>query len=65
MGTIINRLMIDFGTQFLIIEAFYDYEIRQMDVKIIFLSGYYKKDIHMEQSKGFTFNDGDYKVYKL
>ncbi|GKE07181.1 retrotransposon protein, putative, ty1-copia subclass [Tanacetum coccineum] len=31
------------------IDAFYDYEIWQMDVKIAFLNGYLSKEVFMEQ----------------
>nr|GEU46933.1 reverse transcriptase domain-containing protein [Tanacetum cinerariifolium] len=35
------------------IAVFYDYEIRQMDIKTAFLDGYLNKDIYMVQPKGF------------
>ncbi|GJT70189.1 retrotransposon protein, putative, ty1-copia subclass [Tanacetum coccineum] len=35
------------------IEAFYDYEIWQMDIKTAILNGYLNKDIYMVQHKGF------------
>ncbi|KAL0354336.1 UNVERIFIED_CONTAM: Retrovirus-related Pol polyprotein from transposon TNT 1-94 [Sesamum angustifolium] len=38
----------------LAIAAWYDYEIWQMDVKTVFLSGYVEEEIFMDQSKGFT-----------
>ena len=46
----------------LVIAAFYDYKIWQMDVKTAFLNGYLEKNIYMGQSLGFTSNDQDYKV---
>ena len=49
----------------LAIAAFYDYESWQMDVKMAFLNGYLEEDIYMEQSKGFTYSDGDHRIYKL
>ncbi|GJU36436.1 retrotransposon protein, putative, ty1-copia subclass [Tanacetum coccineum] len=36
------------------IAAFYDYEIRQMDVKTTFLNGYLDEDIYMVQLEGFV-----------
>ena len=50
---------------FLTVAAYYDYEIWQMDVKTIFLNGYLKEDIYMEQSMDFTSSDGDHRVCKL
>ncbi|GKE54817.1 retrotransposon protein, putative, ty1-copia subclass [Tanacetum coccineum] len=35
-------------------EAFYDYKIRQMDVKIAFLNGHLNEDIYMVQPEGFV-----------
>ncbi|GKB69222.1 retrotransposon protein, putative, ty1-copia subclass [Tanacetum coccineum] len=34
--------------------AFYDYEIRQMDVKIAFLNGHLNEDVYMVQPEGFV-----------
>ncbi|GKE90326.1 retrotransposon protein, putative, ty1-copia subclass, partial [Tanacetum coccineum] len=36
------------------IAAFYDYKIRQMDVKTAFLNGYLYKEVYMEQPEGFV-----------
>ena len=36
-----------------------------MDVKIIFLNEYIKRDIYMEQSLDFTSSNSDHMVYKL
>ena len=38
----------------LAIAAFYDYEIRQMDVKTAFLNGYLKEELYMMQPEGFV-----------
>nr|GEV74125.1 hypothetical protein [Tanacetum cinerariifolium] len=38
----------------IVITAFYDYEIWQMDVKIAFLNGYLDVDIYMVQLEGFV-----------
>ena len=49
----------------LAIAAFYDYEIRQMDVKTAFLNGYLKEELYMMQPKGFVDLNGANKVCKL
>ena len=36
----------------LVITAFYDYEIWQMDVKIAFLNGFLEEELYMMQPKG-------------
>nr|GFB76624.1 retrotransposon protein, putative, Ty1-copia subclass [Tanacetum cinerariifolium] len=36
------------------IAAYYDYEIRQMDVKTTFLNGYLNEEVYMEQPEGFV-----------
>ena len=36
-----------------------------MDVKMIFLNGYLKEDIYMEQPLDFTFSDSDHRICKL
>jgi hypothetical protein len=38
----------------LAIAAFYDYEIRQMDVKTTFLNGFLKEELYMMQPEGFV-----------
>ena len=38
----------------LVIAAFYDYEIWQMDVKTAFLNGYLKEELYMMQPEGFV-----------
>ena len=47
------------------VAPYYDYEIRQMDVKTAFLNGYLEEDIYIEQLIGFTSDDGDHRVCKL
>nr|GEU52013.1 hypothetical protein [Tanacetum cinerariifolium] len=47
------------------IAAYYDYEIRKMDVKTAFLNGYLDEDIYMVQPKGFIDPDHSRKVCKL
>nr|GEV29936.1 hypothetical protein [Tanacetum cinerariifolium] len=37
----------------IVIAAYYDYEIWQMDVKTAFLNGFLEKEIYMEQPEGF------------
>ena len=49
----------------LAIAAFYDYEIRQMDVKTAFLNGFLKEELYMMQPKGFVDPKGANKVCKL
>ena len=38
----------------LVIVAFYDYEIWQMDVKSAFLNGFLKEELYMMQREGFV-----------
>ncbi|GJR76520.1 putative polyprotein [Tanacetum coccineum] len=38
----------------IVIAAYYDYEIWQMDVKTAFLNGYLSEDVYMEQPEGFV-----------
>ncbi|GKC17500.1 retrotransposon protein, putative, ty1-copia subclass [Tanacetum coccineum] len=47
------------------IAAFYDYEIRKMDVKTAFLNGYLDEDIYMVQPEGFVDPKHPRKVCKL
>jgi len=49
----------------LAIAAYYDYEIRQMDVKTAFLNGELKEEVYMTQPKGFTSLSGCNEVCKL
>ena len=49
----------------LVIIAFYDYEIWQMDVKTVFLNGYLKEELYMMQPEGFVDPKGAKKVCKL
>ena len=49
----------------LAIATYFNYEIWQMDVKMVFLNRYLEKDIYIEQLLGFTFSDSDHKVCKL
>ncbi|GKF34317.1 retrotransposon protein, putative, ty1-copia subclass [Tanacetum coccineum] len=36
------------------IAAYYDYKIRQMDVKTVFLNGYLNEEVYMDQPEGFA-----------
>ncbi|KAL0334384.1 UNVERIFIED_CONTAM: Retrovirus-related Pol polyprotein from transposon RE2, partial [Sesamum angustifolium] len=38
----------------LAIDAWYDYEICRMDVKMVFLNGFVEEEIYMDQPEGFT-----------
>nr|GEX19604.1 hypothetical protein [Tanacetum cinerariifolium] len=38
----------------IVIAAYYDYEIWQMDVKTVFLNGYLNEEVYMEQPEGFV-----------
>nr|GEW39542.1 hypothetical protein [Tanacetum cinerariifolium] len=49
----------------LVIDAFYDYEIWQIDVKIAFLNGHLCEDVYMVQPKGFVDSKHPNKVCKL
>ena len=49
----------------LAIAAYYDYEIRQMDVKTPFLNGNLLEDVYMTQPKGFVYPKYPYRVCKL
>ncbi|GKF22239.1 retrotransposon protein, putative, ty1-copia subclass, partial [Tanacetum coccineum] len=49
----------------IVIAAFYDYEIWQMDVKTAFLHGYHDEDIYMVQPEGFIDPKHPRKVCKL
>ena len=49
----------------LVIAAFYDYEIWQMDVKTTFLNGYLNEELYMMQPEGFVDPKGANKVCKL
>ena len=49
----------------LVIAAFYDYEIWQMDVKTAFLNGYLKEELYIMQPEGFVDPKGANKVCKL
>ena len=49
----------------LTVATYYDYEIWQMDMKIIFLNGYLEEDIYMEQPLSFISGDSDHRVCKL
>ncbi|KAK8512047.1 hypothetical protein V6N12_018528 [Hibiscus sabdariffa] len=50
---------------FLAIAAFHDYEIWQMDVKIVFLNGKLEEDVYMTQPEGFVTPENAGKVCKL
>ena len=41
----------------LVIAAYHDYEIWQMDVKTAFLNGYLKEEVYMSQSEGFVLKE--------
>ncbi|GJT01311.1 retrotransposon protein, putative, ty1-copia subclass [Tanacetum coccineum] len=47
------------------ITAFYDYEIWQMNVKIVFLNGYLNEEVYMEQPEGFVNKKFPNQVCKL
>ena len=49
----------------LAIDAFHDYEIWQMDVKIAFLNGFLEEELYMMQPEGFVDRKGANKVCKL
>ncbi|KAL0406086.1 UNVERIFIED_CONTAM: Retrovirus-related Pol polyprotein from transposon RE1 [Sesamum latifolium] len=49
----------------LVISAYYDHEIWQMDVKITFLNGFIEEEIYMYQSVGFISIGEEQKVYRL
>ena len=49
----------------LAIDAFYDYEIWQMDVKTAFLNGHIKEELYMVQPEGFIDPQDANKVCKL
>ena len=49
----------------LAIDAFYDYEIWQMDVKTAFLNGFLEEELYMMQPEGFVDPKGANKVCKL
>ena len=49
----------------LVIVAFYNYEIWQMDVKTAFFNGFIKEELYMMQPKGFVDPKGSKKVRKL
>ncbi|PKI53543.1 hypothetical protein CRG98_026088 [Punica granatum] len=49
----------------LAIAAYYDYEIRQMDVKTAFLNGALLEDVYMTQLEGFSDPQSVGKVFKL
>ena len=49
----------------LALAAYYDYEIWQMDVKIVCLNGNLLEDVYMTQLEGFTSPENSRKVCKL
>ncbi|KAL0445126.1 UNVERIFIED_CONTAM: Retrovirus-related Pol polyprotein from transposon TNT 1-94 [Sesamum latifolium] len=49
----------------LAIAAWYDYEIWQMDVKMVFLNGFVEEEIFMDQPEGFTAVGEEQKVCHL
>ncbi|KAI3827615.1 hypothetical protein L1987_01694 [Smallanthus sonchifolius] len=49
----------------LAIAAYYDYEIRKMDVKTAFLNGHLTEDVYMVKPKGFEDTKNPNKVCKL
>ena len=49
----------------LVIAAFYDYEIWQMDVKTAFLNGFLEEELYMMQPEGFVDPKGASIVCKL
>ncbi|KAK8993390.1 hypothetical protein V6N11_033491 [Hibiscus sabdariffa] len=49
----------------LVVAAFHDYEIWQMDVKTAFLNGKLEEDVYMTQSEGFVTPENARKICKL
>ncbi|KAL0355421.1 UNVERIFIED_CONTAM: Retrovirus-related Pol polyprotein from transposon RE2 [Sesamum radiatum] len=49
----------------LVIAAWYDYEIWQMDVKMTFLNGFAEEEIYMDQPEAFTTVGEEQKVCHL
>ncbi|KAL0367193.1 UNVERIFIED_CONTAM: hypothetical protein Sradi_3609400 [Sesamum radiatum] len=49
----------------LVIAAWCDYEIWQMDVKIAFLNDFVEEEIYMDQQEGFTYIGEEQKVFRL
>ncbi|GJT26008.1 retrotransposon protein, putative, ty1-copia subclass [Tanacetum coccineum] len=49
----------------IVIAAFYDYEIWQMDVKTAFLNGYINEEVYIEQPEGFVSQKFPNRVCKL
>ncbi|KAL0404159.1 UNVERIFIED_CONTAM: Transposon Ty2-GR1 Gag-Pol polyprotein [Sesamum radiatum] len=49
----------------LVIEAWYDYEIWQMNVKTAFLNAFVEKEIFMDQTKGFTAVEEEQMICRL
>ena len=49
----------------LAIAAYHDYEIWQMDVKTIFLNGFFEEELYMSQPEGFESNKRPNQVCKL
>ena len=45
--------------------AYFDLELQQMDVKIVFFNGDLKEEVYMKQPEGFTSSDGEHLVCKL
>ena len=41
----------------IMLAAYHDYEIWQMDVKTKFLNGYLEEEVYMSQPEGFVSND--------
>ena len=48
----------------LAIAAFYDYEIRQMDIKTAFLNGFLEEELNVMQPEGFVYPKGANRVCK-
>ena len=49
----------------IVIAAYFDYEIWQMDVKTAFLNGFVEEELYIEQPEGFEDLSGTNKVCKL
>ena len=45
--------------------AYFDLELYQMDVKIVFLNGDLKEDVYIEQPEGFLVHENKRRVCKL
>jgi len=49
----------------MILVAYFDIELHQMDVKPTFLNGYLEEEVYIKQLEGFSFSDSEHLVFKL